>query len=84
MFGVSRSWVAREAKAGRLPCLYIGGRYRFTPEDVAAIARMHRLTPRIPSRRRLTLVWSDPPADAEPAQPTDRRPPLDVRRWANG
>lgn len=80
IFGVSRGWVAREAKAGRLPCAFVAGRYRFTPDDVTAIAASCRRGQDPPKSR---VVWGDPPADAALAVPTRRRPPLDIRKWAH-
>lgn len=32
--GASRSWVYREAAAGLLPCIRIGGLLRFSPADI--------------------------------------------------
>lgn len=36
---VSRTWVSREAAAGRLPHVRIGRQYRFRAEDVEALIR---------------------------------------------
>lgn len=34
LLSISKSWVYKEAEAGRLPCLYVGAALRFRPEAI--------------------------------------------------
>lgn len=43
---LSRSWVYREAEAGRLPCLNVGGALRFEPIEIRKFARGEWVPPR--------------------------------------
>lgn len=82
-FGVSRSYVAAQCRAGRFPCLCVGGRYRFTTGDLSAIAAMLRRLPHDArsSRSPVRLAWGDLPAGAELTRSKPRRAAINVRRF---
>jgi len=35
--GITQAWLKGEAEAGRVPCLWAGGRFLFSPEAVKAV-----------------------------------------------
>jgi hypothetical protein len=39
-----RTWVTRQAKAGAIPGVKVGGLWRFDPEDIAAYETRHKTT----------------------------------------
>ncbi len=58
--GVSRSWVYEAARAGRMPCVRLGGPdgpVRFVPEDVEGWLEQTRLV-WLPGRRQVTAQAS--------------------------
>lgn len=58
--GVSRSWVYEAARAGRMPCVRLGGPdgpVRFVPEDVEGWLEQARLV-WLPGRRQATAQAS--------------------------